>query len=222
MEVCRRELLELVNDRLHRKFSQFPNMILAVSAAMASLLDAKAEICRKRLSEVMQMEAHVYTRNNRYFCKSETDFMASLKKAYLGSFNEPEDADALLANIQRMGIKCNSLETLYLTQGTAVDDELHIMSATLAYFNVAVDRTLDVIPQHINEFLLRSYKDPLQMHRAVLEIVTNDLKSAGWEMKDVFAEDADTIKRRIKLQDQKDRLKKAVGLLVRPMHPTRR
>eukprot|EP00798_Chlamydomonas_sp_ICE-L_P022082 gene22082-29146_t len=227
MEACRQDLLKLVQDSLRLRFQQFPNMQPAVLASLTALLDETAETCRERLGNVVKMEAcNIFTRNVQYFLKSETDFMTRLKKAYLGAFIVPfagsqPHVDDLLSKIRTMGIKCDSLESLYLTQRTPVDDELHIMSATLAYFKVAADRALDAIPQHINGYLLQVFEDPLGMHRAVLDVVKADLKEAGWELKDVFAEDERTSNRRRQLQDQRDRLKKAVALLLRPMRPTR-
>ena len=47
-----------------------------------------------------------------------------------------DQENAAIATLQLAGIKCSSLEELFLAQTTPDDDELNLMAATLAYFKV--------------------------------------------------------------------------------------
>ncbi|GAX85390.1 hypothetical protein CEUSTIGMA_g12806.t1 [Chlamydomonas eustigma] len=228
-----REILEVLIDKhLEKVFAQHPLMHFKLRQVQQQLdivsntVDENTSECEDRLQRLLDMERNTFTMHKEAITVAKAAFLVRLKKAYVGPYNTLDQAheESILHALVSSNVhNFKRVEDIFLAQPTAVDAELEMMAATLAYYKIALKRVVDTVPQHIEDYLLR---DTIGKDRFSHTVCSKIYKSLGGEsageldtvaMRELMAEHEHIESRRRRLEDLQQRLTRSLAVMRNPL-----
>ncbi|GAX77442.1 hypothetical protein CEUSTIGMA_g4887.t1 [Chlamydomonas eustigma] len=200
--------------------------VLLIRDIVSNTVDENTSECEDRLQRLLDMERNTFTMHKEAITVAKAAFLVRLKKAYVGPYNTLDQAheESILHALVSSNVhNFKRVEDIFLAQPTAVDAELEMMAATLAYYKIALKRVVDTVPQHIEDYLLR---DTIGKDRFSHTVCSKIYKSLGGEsageldtvaMRELMAEHEHIESRRRRLEDLQQRLTRSLAVMRNPL-----
>jgi len=200
-------------SRLHEEiWFVFLKYSANMSVAVKHLLDEAANKTREELRIQCEMETrYPFTMNEQYLMRAQ----AAKHKEILLALKQtpgPTDVQEVMKKLaDLLGVPVQSAEEFLLELGSGkYSKEFHVISGALAYFQVASQRMIDVIPMRIEQHLIYDFAESVKKLDEILGLVG---EGGEKRCKEFMVEDPKVHIERKEFQEQKDILVKASEIL---------
>ncbi|GAA6050992.1 hypothetical protein JCM3770_005359 [Rhodotorula araucariae] len=219
LEGLRGSVDEGVKALIDRHFGESSNAELSSMTliAVSEVIDALFHDAKARLNAHLELETIPYTQSSSRFSQVRDDTLGKLKKARhptklpaVGSAGAQEVRNALAVLAQYGAPNLNAADAIGRLMGPdPYEESLEAMAQTTAYFFVAKERTIDLVPMIIDAVVIRSL--PSAVSDKLLErlLCNGDRDEAARLM----AERPDIAEQRAELNLRRSRLEEAKKVL---------